>query len=612
MSRGLALLALAIFTLAAHGENIVFPAGAVTDITQPPYGAKGDGTTDDTAAIQKALDARVNLLYFPDGTYLVSKSLRWGRAERRQVVQGQSVEKTIIRLKNACSGFDIAERPLPVMWTGKQPAQRFRNGIHNLTIDTGTGNPGAIGVQFIANNQGTIDTVHLICGERGPIGLDLGYTKDQGPCLITHLQVTGFDVGISTKGAMHSVTFEDIALSGQKVVAFKNEGEPVFIRDLHSSNEVPAFINADRDGLATLIDCTLTGTGTAADVAAISNGDNCALYVHSLSTVGYKSAIANAGGHRQSPDGATVTEWFSHPPVAAWEGSPPHALGLQIKETPEVPWDEPADWINVAQFKPTKSTIADSRGRNRKVEDWTDAIQQAIDSGKTTIYFPSEKIQFVGDVHVRGKARRFIGLENAFGKLSQGTWIIEAGESPTVFFERFDWTGCPLKIRHTSDRTLVVKNVIGGTWEFERGAGEVFLSDVSPEQIRMTGNHVWARQLDIEDTKETKIVNDGGTLWILGLKTEGDSTQIDSRGGAKTEVLGAFVYANTAHEKQPCFVVTDSSFSVTMGETALRRGPFQNLVVETRGGETKELVHGQTPSRGTGSLLTLYSGFSGN
>lgn len=39
------------------------------------WGAKGDGKTDDTKAIQKAIDNTKGILYFPAGAYLISKGL---------------------------------------------------------------------------------------------------------------------------------------------------------------------------------------------------------------------------------------------------------------------------------------------------------------------------------------------------------------------------------------------------------------------------------------------------------------------------------------------------------------------------------------------------------
>jgi len=49
------------------------------DVTQPPYNAKGDGVTDDTAAIKMAIEDGFDnnlVVYFPLGTYLISQQLK--------------------------------------------------------------------------------------------------------------------------------------------------------------------------------------------------------------------------------------------------------------------------------------------------------------------------------------------------------------------------------------------------------------------------------------------------------------------------------------------------------------------------------------------------------
>ena len=78
------LLFLVAFTVAKDGVDAgtqIYPLHPnVVDVTRPPYSAKGDGVSDDTAALQRALNEHVGwhrVLYFPKGDYLVSATLTW-------------------------------------------------------------------------------------------------------------------------------------------------------------------------------------------------------------------------------------------------------------------------------------------------------------------------------------------------------------------------------------------------------------------------------------------------------------------------------------------------------------------------------------------------------
>jgi hypothetical protein len=116
----------------------LFPADAgFVNVKDPPYNARGDGVTDDTAAIKAALKFAVDrswvpaqkpFVYFPSGTYLVSETLesRFGTNgyscgwRNDMSLLGQDETNTIIRLRDQAPGFGNLALPQPVFRTGSQ------------------------------------------------------------------------------------------------------------------------------------------------------------------------------------------------------------------------------------------------------------------------------------------------------------------------------------------------------------------------------------------------------------------------------------------------------------------------------------------------------------
>jgi hypothetical protein len=93
------------------------------------------------------------------------------------------------------------------------------------------------------------------------------------------------------------------------------------------------------------------------------------------------------------------------------------------------------------------------------------------------------------------------------------------------------------------------------------------------------------------------------------LKTEGDGSLVETLHGGKTEILGGFAYANPPGSKPCMFRVLDSALSATLGESVLRRQPFQQLVEDWRHGRCDRILRDQAPRRGSGSMFPLITAY---
>jgi len=548
------------------------------------YGAKGDGITDDTAAIQKALDdersedkdyfGKPKALYFPAGTYMISDTLTWKGC--CMYLQGQGAGVSIIKLKDKAKGFGDRDAPKPAIRT-IAGNMSFRQNVTDLTVDTGKNNPGAIGIDYISNNFGSLWNVSIRSSDgQGKVGLDMS-RQWAGPCLIKNVQINGFDYGIVTKNLEYGPTFEQITLQQQKVAGILNDGNTLAIRKFQSTNSVPAIQNQAQAGMIIVLDSNFQSG--AANVSAIEN--NGYLYARNINTSGYQSAIR----HKETiVPGTSVGEYVSDKIYNLFD-SPQRSLNLPIEETPTFEDKNLSSW---ASFSP-------------KWYGDTYSLQEELNSGKATIYFPFGAY-FSHDrkvVKVPASVRRIVG----FSSVVNGGGIvfrIEQNSDKPLIIEQF---GYGVVVEHASPRTVVIQH---GGYEYKDfpKSGKLFLEDVGIS-LRINYPHqVWARQLNVEtlDSARTKIENKGGTLWILGLKTEGKGSVINTTKGGKTEVLGTLIYPvhdfTATEKKEAAFISNNSSQSLIYSVSAYGKNKNYDIQVEeTRNGVKRQLLSKDFPGR---------------
>ena len=557
------------------------------------YGARGDGATDDTAAIQRALDdgrsgstdyyGRPKALYFPAGTYLISNTLHWNGC--CVTLQGQGRDITLFRLQDNASGFHDPAVPKAVIQT---PAgnMSFRQNIRDLSISTGRNNPGATGIDYISNNDGSIENVSITSEDgTGYSGLEM--TRQwPGPCYIKYLAVNGFFYGINVANAEYGPTFEHIVVMHQLKAGIRNKGNILALRMVQSSNIVPAISNEDTGGGVILLDGSLQG-GSSTTSAILNAGY---LYARNISSTGYLSAITN---HGTVIPGMSQGEFLSDHSYGAFAAMT-RMLDLPIAETPIL---ADADLTGWARFTP--SYYGD-----------TSTLQDTLNSGKSTLYFPFGTY-LAGQVTVTVPltVKRIVGFSSVINTYASGGGItfkvIGTGADPLVI-EDF---GYGVSVEDASSRPVVIRHGAYG-YQDTAGSGDVFLEDTIGSLTLTHPHHIWARQLNSEGSQQTQVTNNGATLWILGMKTEGLATVITTTGGGKTELLGTLIYPAQSFpvDKQQthAFISIDSQISLIWGGSSyVTNGYYSVLVRETRQSVTRQLLDSAVT---TGRILS-YSGW---
>lgn len=612
--------------LPARAEDIVFPADAnVINAKAAPYNAKGDGINDDTAELQAAVTDAIQtnkILYLPNGTYIVSDTLKGinpaGEWDDTMILQGQSRAQTIIKLKD--SVFTDVAAPKAVVQTASQNstdsigsgAQTFKNALYNLTVDTGSGNVGARGVDFLATNKGCMRNVTVKSSDatkRGVAGISMR-RYGPGPCLLKNVGVDGFDIGMDVKNFEYSVTCERLTLTNQKLVGLRNQDNMVSIRDLQSTNTVPVIQLKGKFSMVVLVGGDFSG---GASPYAIENGEGSQLYVRGLTTSGYGAAVQGRSGTKVEGDYATQV-WELFPSART-------ALNLPVEETSEYADPNLANWRSVTFHGAVPSDGLDD----------TAAIQAALNSGKSTIYFPKGIYNISDTLTVGGNVRRIMGMESQITKHSSSQFGSASNPRPVFLFQNsvsvvlerlnydFNWDASApgaVGVEHSGSGSLHLKDIsIGaGTYAYRprAGAGSLFIENLTTRRAFLfdQAQNVWARQFNVEGEFSPMVQNSAANVWILGFKTEREFTTLKTTGG-QTEILGGLLYP-TRSASVPAFDIRGGRVSISAvgsGNTG-----YSTVVSETSGGSSATLLRSQLEERGSaGWLLPLYvSGTVGN
>ena len=605
------LCSVALFSYA----QVEFPMGSnVVNVREEPYNAKGDGKTDDTEALQKALSEHPDgdyIIYLPHGIYKISSALTWPTADKpendyqRTILQGESMGGTIISLQDDVPGFENPDFPQAVLYTGDGPKARKRNSIRDLTIRTGKKNPGAIGIRFNASVQGTINNVKVYSGDSaGVYGIDLGFTDNIGPLLLKNVEVNGFDVGVYTAGKSNSMTFEHVTLGGQNKFGLDNDGQMLSIRGLRFKGRVPAVYNHGQDATMVFVDATLEydpGKKPAKGITAIVNEGQ--LFARAVIVSKFKTKIKSSlKAYNESFSNAEIIE-FSTQENHQLCHSPKQAMKLSVTETPNKAEQKSMYWTSIT---------GEYGGKANDGSDDSKAIQDAIDDGAETIFFPPGGRWTINrDIYLRNRIHRLIGTE---GKIDgKGKFIIEDGAFVDLTIERF--SAFASGITNRSKRTIVLKNMMFKSYESDDFAtGDIFMEDVSVGTIRTNLQRLWGRQVTMSgDTKGPKISNNGGSIWILGLTAKDGNTILHNFNKGSAELLGVNVIASDKAKTAPMFINDNSNLSIAgLKETLTRGNPYTKVVEESRqGSKIFTLKNSELPQNESGGvMMALYTGYA--
>jgi len=278
------------------------------------FGAKGDGVTDDTVAIRRAIDhgrggkgdfdKSPAVVYMPPGTYAVSDTLvLWYWTS----FQGSATCPPTILLRPHSAGFGDTGAFKPVItttagynldpvdaatgynyswWLGDIDANcNFYTQLHHVRVTIGEGNDGATGVLWRVAQQTSMRDVH-VDATHGAVGIDVGMPPGYahggrgqgGGGTVEHVRVVGGRYGV--RGMASQWLLREVDVSGASVACVWMSSWIFSLVGLRA-HHCPVGLLLTGTRASTILDTRFGNTSTA----AISIADNSTLVLDNVSAV---------------------------------------------------------------------------------------------------------------------------------------------------------------------------------------------------------------------------------------------------------------------------------------------------------------------------------------
>lgn len=647
-------------------HEVIYPQSAfalnrssagVVDVTRAPYFADATGNKDSTHALLNAYndiwlpvncsgdppdvacltEVGQRILYFPSGVYRVTRSIEfsvqrsWGTMSLDNMIhfQGQNAATTVIRLDDHTPGFHDPLNPRPVIsWIqgDNQSNVAMMNTIADMTVDVGVGNPGADALKFTANNCGSVRRV-VLCG-RGHTGLRLtaGLT---GLALTKHVVIRGFNTGVALNSTHPGHVMEHITLdniSGVGVSVYDNQ---IAIRGMHFTAGLPTAqgvkVCRTGRGMAVVIDSVFDYPASTTNATACAlNNNKGFLFVRNVSVNGAVShAVCNASQGLWPGGDVTIDEWSSRSSLAFMNATV-GTLRLPVVETPVVDRSAPNTWADITHYGAVAGDGVDD----------TACIQAALHSGATTVFFPpgAHGAYMVNTTLVIPPSVSTVELlwsliETNFSatdtprSLFRTEGVMAGTHKTTVIHNAHSGAHFEYWIQLNDARSVVLSEILGShklAYNTAEG-GNLFVEAVCcggvvSACVNLTNMAMWGRAFDPEanhcDNPKVVVSGANASLWVLGFKTEGPSTDFRVCDGAHVELLGGELnrFRDGVWGFMPSFDVSNAHVSVV----AVEFGP-NPPTVEIRGrvGATSLNVTQNTfPTRGSAHMDIVMPGWT--